>query len=205
MLDYLEYLNLPTKVSIALVGLFLILQIGGELLEFQGKVVPEYIKIRKYFIRKREESKTIHQIPQTLSEVQHTLEEFKSYYNDDNISKRDKWIENVNHKLEQNDEYIKKLDEKLNRNNEDTLSLLIDSKKNLIINFAQYVIDEKNPVTREQFNRVFKVYREYEELLIENDKTNGEVDIAIRIIKEAYEKHMRNHTFIENIRGYDNF
>lgn len=32
--------------------------------------------------------------------------------------------------------------------------------------------------------------------------TNGEVDIAIRIIKEAYENHMRNHTFIENIRGY---
>lgn len=33
--------------------------------------------------------------------------------------------------------------------------------------------------------------------------TNGEVDIAIRIIKESYEKHMRHHSFVEDIRGYD--
>ena len=32
--------------------------------------------------------------------------------------------------------------------------------------------------------------------------TNGEVDIAYRIISESYETHMRNHTFIEDIRGY---
>ena len=51
MLNYIEYLNLPTKVGIALVGLFLIIQVVGELLEFKGKAVPEYIKIRNYFKR----------------------------------------------------------------------------------------------------------------------------------------------------------
>lgn len=35
-----------------------------------------------------------------------------------------------------------------------------------------------------------------------NGMTNGEVDIALSIIKESYEKHMRNHTFMEDARGY---
>ncbi len=32
--------------------------------------------------------------------------------------------------------------------------------------------------------------------------TNGEIDIAYRIIKESYGQHMRNRSFIEDIRGY---
>lgn len=57
--------------------------------------------------------------------------------------------------------------------------------------------------TKEQFNRIFKIYEEYEVLIKANGMTNGEVDIAIRIIREAYENHMRDHTFIEDIRGYN--
>ena len=107
---------------------------------------------------------------------------------------RDKWIENVNHKLEENDMWIKTLDKKIDKNNEDTLSLLIDSKRNTIISFASYVIDENSLVTKEQFNRVLKLYEEYEDIIEKNNRTNGEVDIAYRIIKESYEKHMKNHT-----------
>ena len=33
--------------------------------------------------------------------------------------------------------------------------------------------------------------------------TNGEVDIAIRIINESYEEHMRHHSFVEDVRGYN--
>ena len=89
------------------------------------------------------------------------------------------------------------------KNNKDIVSLLIDSKRNNIINFASNVIDENSPVTREQFKRIFKLYEEYEKIIKENGFTNGEVDIAFRIITESYEKHMKNHTFIEDIRGYD--
>ena len=38
----------------------------GEILEFKGKVVPEFMKIRKYFSRKRHEKK---ETAQTLKEV----------------------------------------------------------------------------------------------------------------------------------------
>lgn len=202
MLNYIEYLNIPTKVAIVLVGLFLALQVIGEILEFKGKVVPEYIKIRKYFARKKMEREVIQQMPETLKSVQASLDDFKSHYSADNISMRDNWIKNVNQQLAANDSSIKELVQKLDKNNEDTLSLVIDNKRNSIINFASHVIDEKSPVTREQFNRIFKLYEEYEAIIEKNKLTNGEIDIAIRIIKESYEGHMRNHTFVEDIRGY---
>ena len=47
MLDYIEYLNIPVKVAIVLIGAFLIMQLVGEILEFKGKVVPEFVKVRK--------------------------------------------------------------------------------------------------------------------------------------------------------------
>lgn len=203
MIEYSKYLNLPAKVIVILVGFFLLSQVAGEFLEFKGKIVPEVMKLRKYFARKKREREILSQVPIILKDVQDTLDEFKGHYDTDNIQKRDEWIESVNRKLEQNDKCIQELDKKLDRNNEDTLSLLIDNKRNAIINFASKVIDKDTPVTREQFNRIFKIHKEYEEVIKSNQLTNGEVDIAFRIITEAYEVHMRNHSFIEDIRGYN--
>ena len=66
MINYIEYLNIPVRVAIIVVAIFFILQVIGELLEFKGKVVPEYIKIRKYFTRKKQEKA---ESTQTLKEV----------------------------------------------------------------------------------------------------------------------------------------
>ena len=51
----IEFLGIPATIAIALVGLFLILQVIGELCELKGKIVPEFLKIRKYFKRKKQE------------------------------------------------------------------------------------------------------------------------------------------------------
>jgi hypothetical protein len=223
MLSYIEYLkeylNIPTKIVLVLVILFFALQIIGEILEFKGKFVPEFLKIRKYFARKKKERQALckmtelldeHcQMAQTLNEVNRLLNDIDKHYSADNIAMRDGWMKEVNehivdsdHKRKEQDNLIRELNEKLDKNNADTLSLLIDNKRNTIIAFAEKVIDESNPVTREQFNRIFKLYEEYECIIEENDLTNGEIDIAYRIITESYEKHMRNHTFIEDVRGY---
>ncbi len=204
MINYVEYLNIPTKIAIAVIGVFFILQIVGEILEFKGKVVPEFIKIRKCFIRKRQERQTMRDAIETLGEVKKLLNDVNVHYSKDNIKMRNDWMDNVNRRLEQNDEWIKEFDKKLDRNNHATLDLLIDGKRNSIINFASTVVNEDTPVTREQFNRIFKMYEDYEQIIEKNGLTNGEVDIAYRIIEESYETHMRNHSFIEDIRGYDN-
>ena len=195
MLDYIEYLNIPVKVAIVLIGAFLIMQLVGEILEFKGKVVPEFVKVRKIFTRRKKEREMMQRMEKTLDQVQTTMDELNQHYSTDNIQMRDEWIKRVNSKLDQ-------YDASMDKNNSDTLSILVDNKRNAIISFASMVIDETKPVTMEQFNRIFKLYEEYEAIISANGMTNGEVDIAIRIIREAYENHLRNHSFIEDIRGY---
>ena len=202
MIDYVEYINIPTKVAIAVIALFFIMQLVGEFLEFKGKVVPEFVKIRKIFARRKKERLMMQKMEKTLDQVQLTLDDLNRHYSTDNIHMRDEWIKRVNTKLEQYDVSMAELGRKLDKNNSDTLSILIDNKRNAIISFASLVIDEDRPVTREQFNRIFKLYQEYESIIQSNGMKNGEVDIAIRIIREAYENHMRSHTFIEDVRGY---
>ncbi len=203
MINYIEYLKMPAQVAFWIVAAFFAMQLIGEILEFKGKVVPEFLKVRKYFARRRKERETLKQLPETLAKVTELLTNVDRHYSTDNISQRNKWIEGVNQKLQQNDDCIRELNRKLDKNNADTLSLVIEGKRNAIISFASYVADGNNIVTREQFRRVLKTYDEYEDILEENGMTNGETEVAIRIIREAYEVHMHNHTFLEDIRGYN--
>lgn len=204
MISYIEYLNVPTKIAIAIIALFLIMQLFGEILEFKGKVVPEFVKVRKYFFRKKQERETMVEVKVTLENVKESLDTMNLHYSTDNIKMRDDWIKRVNECLDKYDKRLEDLSDKLDKNNQDTLELLIENMRGTIIGFAAAVADPESTATREQFNRVIKIYHRYEDLIKENGLTNGEVDIAYRIIKESYEAHMRNHTFIEDVRGYTN-
>lgn len=90
----------------------------------------------------------------------------------------------------------------LKENSKITEELFVQSSRDRIIDFATKVTDGKSLVSREEFNRIFKVYDKYEAFLEECEMTNGEVDVAIRIIKESYEKHIKTHSFVEEVRGY---
>lgn len=206
MLNYIEYLNIPVKIALVLVVIFFSIQIIGEFLEFKGKVVPEFLKIRKWFARKKNE-KT--EAAQTLKNVQVLLNDVNSHYSADSIAKRDDWIQWVNNRAEIYDESIKQLKETLleitqalKDNNKLTEEMFIQSSRDRIIDFATKVADEKSIVSREEFNRIFKVYNKYEKYLEEHELTNGEVDIAHRIIQESYKQRIRTHSFIEDARGY---
>lgn len=207
MLSYVEYLNLPSKVAIALVVLFLSLQIIGELLEIKGKVVPEFLKVRKYFARKKNERE---ETAQALKDVKKLLDDVNQHYGADNIKKRDGWMQWVNNRATVYDNSIveisKKIDDAiqaLKDNTKMTEEMFVQSSRDRIIDFAEKVANPNAKVSREEFNRIFKVHCKYEKFLEDRKLSNGEIDIAFRIIEEAYEHHMKNHDFTENIRGYD--
>lgn len=202
MLSYIEYLNLPTKVAFILVGIFLFMQAVGELLEFIGKIVPEFMKVRKYFKRKREERK---QEIDTLKQVQTLLSEVNQHYSQDNITKRNEWMQWVNGRVEIYDASVVELTElkdALAANNELTLDMYINFNRNRILDFARIVSDDNALASREEFNRIYKVNKEYHGILAKYKKENGEVDTAMKLIDEAYDYRMKHHTFIEDIRGY---
>ena len=208
MINFVEYLNVPARIAIYIVGIFFVLQIIGELLEFKGRVVPEFVKIRKYFARKKSERL---ETSQTLKEVKALLSDVNSHYSEDNIAKRNNWMQWVNGRAEVYDKSIDKLGaalsdvaQALKDNTKMTEEMFIQSSRDRIIDFANKAGDKDAVVSREEFNRIFKVHKKYEDFLAERNLTNGEVDIAYRIIKDSYEGHMRNHSFVEDIRGYNN-
>lgn len=227
MIAYIEYLKTPTGIATFLVGVLFVIQIVGELLEFKGKAVPEFIKWRKYFARKRKEREAFKRMVDlvddyvktknennemccTMGEIKALLSDVKVHYNEDNIAKRDGWMQSVNSKFEdiytkqaQRDELIISLNEKIDKNNADTLSLLIDNKRNFILDFAEKAQDLSHVMSREQYRRFFKVYEEYENLIIKHNMTNGEVEIAHRMTVESYEERLKKRAFFEDVRGYN--
>lgn len=202
MLNYIEYLNVPSQIAIALIAVLFVLQLIGEFLNFKGKAVPEIMSIRKYFSRKKLERKVIRELPDTIQDLKNIVNNIDKHYNADNISMRDKWVDSVNNKLMMEDKLVRDLDKKLDEANKDIVSILVDNKRDTIIDFASRVSNSNVLITKEQFDRVFKLYKEYEDLISKNGLTNGEVDIAYRIIVESYEDHLSNHTFIEDTRGW---
>lgn len=206
MINYIEYLGIPLKIAIVLVTIFFAMQAIGEFLEFKGKVVPEFFKIRKWFTRRKREKA---EATQTLKDVQVLLNDVNGHYSADNIAKRDGWMKWVNDRAEVYDESIKQLREALTEvmqalkdNTKLTEEMFIQSSRDRIIDFATKTSNENVMVSREEFNRIFKVYAKYEKYLEEHKMTNGEVDINYQIIKESYEQRLRDHAFTEDIRGY---
>lgn len=206
MINYIEYLGIPLKIAIVLVVIFFAMQAIGEFLEFKGKVVPEFFKIRKWLTRRKREKA---EAAQTLKDVQVLLNDVNGHYSADNIAKRDGWMQWVNNRAEVYDESIKQLKEALTEvmqalkdNTKLTEEMFIQSSRDRIIDFATKTSNENVMVSREEFNRIFKVYAKYEKYLEEHKMTNGEVDINYQIIKESYEQRLRDHAFTEDIRGY---
>ncbi|MBQ7821317.1 MAG: hypothetical protein IJ391_03440 [Clostridia bacterium] len=200
MVSFVEYLNIPVKIALIIIGIFFVIQIIGELLEFKGKVVPEIVKVRKYFQRKKREKQ---EAAQTLKDVKVLLADVNAHYSADNIAKRDSWMQWVNDRAVTYDTFIKDMGEKFGDVVKVLEEIFVQSSRDRIIDFATKVSDEKSMVSREEFNRIFKVHKKYEDFLNERNLTNGEVDIAYRIITDSYEGHMRNHTFVEDVRGYN--
>ena len=249
MQKYIEFFdNMPSRVVFCLMILFGVLQGVGEILEFKGKIVPEFMKVRKYLKRKKEERAAMSSMPEMVKEhkqlmadtqimmadykeliecnkrltkdnsnmseliveTNRLLKDIDKHYSADNIAMRDGWMKEVNehiaeseHRRNKQNELINALAEKLDKNNADTLAILIDNKRNYIIDFADKKADINVPATREEYKRFFKVYDEYERIIEENDMTNGEVEIAHRMTVESYEERTKHHAFIEDVRGYN--
>lgn len=108
LLKGIEYLGIPMTFAIVLVGLFVVLQIIGEIVEVFGKVVPEFFKVRKYFSRKKIEKE---EMKQMIQECKQIMSDFNSHYDDDNITKRNKWMNGVDKSVQD----IQKLDGKIDK------------------------------------------------------------------------------------------
>jgi hypothetical protein len=201
-INALAYLGIPMTVVACAFALLFVLNIIGSIFDFYGKVWPKIINFRR---RRREKKEEKEKQALLLTDVKTSLDEMKKHYSPEKIAERDAWMTWVNERAKVYDASVKELTEfksTLEVTKELTLDLYINVNRNRIIDFASKVVNEDVIVSREEFNRIFKIYDEYEEILEKYGKTNGEVEVSIRIIRDAYKVHTRNHTFIEDSRGY---
>ena len=201
-IDALAYLGVPMIVITCALALLFVLNVIGSILDVYGKVWPKIINFRRRCREKKEEKEKQEKL---LEKLAAKLDSFEGHYSPEKIAQRNEWMDWVNQRAAVYDASVielTKFKETLEVTKELTLDLYINVNRNRIIDFANQVVNEDMPVSREAFNRIFKVYDEYEAILDKYGKTNGEVEVSIRIIREAYEAHMRNHTFIEDSRGY---
>lgn len=201
-IDALTYLGTPMIVIACVLALLFVLNVLGSIFDFYGKVWPKIINFRR---RRREKKEEREKQAKLLERLAEKLESFEAHYSPEKIAQRNEWMAWVNDRAKVYDEALGKLlllQEKLNENNEITLDLYINASRNRILDFARIVSDDNAMVSREEFNRICKVNKEYHEILAKYNKENGEVDIAMKLIKEAYDYRMKNRSFIEDIRGY---
>ena len=195
MLDSMQYLGIPTTIIVIVLTILLIMQVIGETIEFKGKALPEIFHLKKYFARRKLEREILIKLPETIDELKKSVAKINSHYDEDNISKRDSWMQSVNEKLDIDHTLITEL-------KQDFILKDINDKRHLIIDFASRVSNSDTIVTREYFNRIFKTYQEYEDMIKKEGLTNGEIDVAYHIIVEAYEERLSNHSFLEDKRGW---
>lgn len=214
LLESVDILGIPTIVTIILVGIYF-------LIDLKTKIFPEVISLKRYYEKKQEQKKQIQNernehkkmlldlqrsFVDMQSSVKSSIAEMQEHYSPEKIAARDAWMAWVNKRADIYDDALEKLillQEKLNENNEITLDLYINANRNRILDFARLAADDSALVSTEEFNRIYKINREYHNILEKYNKENGEVDTAMKIINEAYDYRVRNHSFIEDIRGYN--
>jgi chromosome segregation ATPase len=194
LIKAIEFLGIPATIAIALVGLFLVLQIIGELCELKGKIVPEFLKIRKYFKRKKQEKEDTKQM---IQDCKQALLEFNSHYSPANIAKRNNWMHEVDDSVKSNDELIQKLDGKMDKlleTNETLTTQLEQVKSNVLENEADRLRSELfdcgNRCRRhirlhpEEMEHIRAVYKKYSEVLHQN----GTGEKEFNFITDYYNK-----------------
>lgn len=202
----IEFLGIPATIAIVLVGLFLILQIIGELCELKGKIVPEFLKIRKYFKRKKQEKENEKKLLERLAEK---LESFEGHYSPEKIAQRNEWMHEVDDRavtcgsqMTEMKDALLQVTEALKTNTKMTEDMFVENSRDRIIDFAEKVANPDYIVSHEQFRRIFRVYNDYETWLEEHSRTNGEVDMNYEIIQAAYTYRVNNRSFAEDLNKY---
>ena len=210
IIEAINYIGVPMSIAIVIIGIVLVMQIIGEIVEAFGKVVPEFLKIRKYFKRKRREREEINQM---ISDCKRMLLDFNSHYDQDNITKRNDWMNKVNTGIKNNDTLIQALDGKIDKiltANEKLTKQVEQVKSNVLENEADRLRSElfdcgnrcrrKIRLHPEEMDHIRDVYEKYANVLHQN----GPGEREFLFITDYYNKqdfptyHQPNNGVITN-------
>jgi hypothetical protein len=126
----------------------------------------------KWMRKKREERELLIQTSQGLNKLQEKHEE--------DIERSDRRDEKISNDIEKLTQMF--------------IDKEIDDMRWEINNFAIRVSEGK-PCNKDSFQHCIHIYEKYEKILEENSLENGEVEISMELINEAYKQKLKNGDF----------
>lgn len=213
---------LGTAGSVVLV-LLALSQLVGQIIEWCGKTSPVFLKVFKWLWEKHKEKVDKRAAAdQIVADVKVLLENVNQHYSEDNITKRDGWMQSVNTDLTWMHERAVVYDasielltaemnnmsatlvaaseqlERLRKQNEEDHAQRI---RNKIIEFAGKIVRPDYQATKDEFNYIFRIYNEYEEYITTHHITNDQINTCIEIIRDEYTDYLRHNRFLEARRS----
>lgn len=195
MVELFEKIGVPGAL-ISVIAFVLL--VAGAIKEIQNsfstfKRVFEWFKGIKRRIKEKKENRK--KTKETLVEVQKLLNEINSHYSEDNIEKRNEWMNWVNNQaveynktLENIDNRLSTFDKKLEKASTLAEETSLNQKRLSVLNFAARVNNPQYDYSKEYFLKIKKTIEEYEKYVKENNILNGEIDQAIKVIEQAYKE-----------------
>lgn len=161
----LDWIALILGIFIAMSGIITIVEIIGKFSELIGKPVK--------WVRNKQKD---HEL---ILKNENAIKDLSKQHEEDTK-------ESIRHD--------RAIEDKLEKLTEMFVSKQISDMRWEINNFATK-ISENKPCNKDCFQHCFKTYEAYEDILKERSLTNGEVEISMKIIRDAYQTKMKNGEF----------
>ena len=183
MLNYLDKLSTPEWIVLIVVSVCVLSEFTKGITVIWGVFAPKIFKISTKISRKKEiENIILNNQKQIQLLSQKHLEDMQESEDTDKHLK----------------EEINKTNEKLDKISDLVLNMRIENMRKTLLDFASH-IGSGRKCTKEQFDEMFVLYKDYEDLLKSYGMTNGRVDISMEIVREKYKYNVLHSEFLEDI------
>lgn len=200
MLNYLDKLGIVGPVAIIIIAFVFLAEIIKS-----GKIIVEFIagrvlKIQTKTAKKKEREE---QLTELILKNNIDLQDFMSNQSSFNNEIKQELV-SVKNDITSSMETVKSEISEI-RTGFDALSntvtdMQLESMRETILEFASALSSPNgNVYSKEQFNYVKKIYRQYTDLIKVTGKSNDEVDLSMIIINDKYEYNVLHHTFVEDL------
>lgn len=199
--------GVPAIIVTAVLVIFLIMQVTGEIIEWTGKVAPRFLKIRKIFkerkmqrIKQRQQLEQLPEMIELMAQVKATLDNVNIHYSEDHITHRNQWMDTVNRNIEWTQERARVYDSSVadllalrssvDKLSEFTCKQIKEDYRNRILDFAHRLRNARNKseperCSEEEFTKIYDTYENYEAFLEYTHDENHQVDDAMETIRRA--------------------
>ena len=184
MPNLIELVDMPVWILLILGVIALLAEFIKVLTSIWGFVAPKIFKVKTRQSRQKDFEEAVVTNQEAIKKIREDQEQdrLRSQLADKEIRED---LNNTNKKLDSIENLV--------------LNMRIENMRKTLLGFASDVASGK-PFTKEQYDEMFMLYADYEDLLEERDMTNGRVEISMEIVKDTYKKYLASGSegFIEN-------